>query len=70
MRKLFHTAAAVAALLALSIAANAAEVGARPPVYTPPPIYVAPVSWTGFYLGANIGGACRSRKFNPAGFAW
>ena len=28
MRKLFHTAAAIAALLALSIAANAAEVGA------------------------------------------
>ena len=42
MRKLFHTAAAIAALLALSMAANAAEVGARPPVYTPPPIYVAP----------------------------
>ena len=29
MRKLFHTAAAVAAPLALSMAANAAEVGAR-----------------------------------------
>ena len=71
MRKLFHTAAAIAALLALSMAANAAEVGARPPIYAPPPIYVAPpFSWTGFYLGANIGGACRSRKFNPAGFAW
>jgi hypothetical protein len=38
MSKLFHAAAAVAALLALSMAANAAEVGARPPVYAPPPI--------------------------------
>ncbi len=62
MRKLFHTAA-VAALLAFSMAANAAEVGARPPVYAPPPIYVAPpFSWTGFYLGANIGGTWGRRK--------
>jgi outer membrane immunogenic protein len=59
MRKLFHTAAAVAALLALSMAANAADVGARPPVYAPPPAYVPPplFSWTGFYIGGNIGGA-------------
>src|SRR5258708_14298339 len=58
IRRLFHTAAAAAALWALSLAANAAEVGARPPVYAPPPIYVAPpFSWTGFYLGANIGRA-------------
>src|SRR5262245_47529775 len=63
MRKLFHTAAAVAALLALSIAANAAEVGARPPVYAPPPIYVAPpFSWTGFYIGPNLGGAWSQRN--------
>jgi hypothetical protein len=62
MRKLFHTAA-VAALLAFSMAANAAEVGARPPVYAPPPIYMAPpFSWTGFYLGANIGGAWGRRN--------
>src|SRR5262245_17671356 len=63
MRKLFHTAAAVAALLALSIAANAAEVGARPPDYAPPPIYVAPpFSWTGFYIGPNLGGAWSQRN--------
>src|SRR5215471_9098997 len=68
MRKLFHTAA-VAALLALSMAANAAEVGARPPVYAPPPIYVAPpFSWTGFYLGANIGGAWGRRSVTDSLF--
>src|SRR5215467_1274222 len=68
MRKLFHTAVAVAALLALSMAANAAEVGARPPVYAPPPIYVAPpFSWTGFYLGANIGGAWSQRNLTDKG---
>jgi outer membrane immunogenic protein len=69
MRKLFHTAAAIAALLALSMAANAAEVGARPPVYAPPPIYVAPpFSWTGFYLGANIGGAWGRRNVTDSLF--
>ena len=59
MRKLLHTTAAIAALLALLTAANAADVGVRPPVYQPPPAYVPPppFSWTGFYLGGNIGGA-------------
>ena len=33
MRKLLHTTAAIAALLALLTAANAADVGVRPPVY-------------------------------------
>src|SRR6266481_6917218 len=63
MRKLFHTVAALSALVATSMTANAADVTARP--YSPPPyvppIYVAPVfTWTGFYLGGNIGGAWRN----------
>src|SRR5262249_22564125 len=63
MRKLFHTVAALSALVATSMAANAADVTARP--YSPPPYvppaYVAPVfTWTGFYLGGNIGGAWRN----------
>ena len=67
IRRLFHTAAAVAALLALSMAANAAEVGARPPVYAPPLVYVAPpFSWTGFYFGANIGGAWERRNLTDS----
>jgi outer membrane immunogenic protein len=52
MRKLLHTIAAVSALLTLSMAANAADIGVRPPAYVPPPF-----SWTGFYIGGNIGGA-------------
>jgi outer membrane immunogenic protein len=60
MRKLFFTAAAaVVALLVLSMAAKAADVGVRAPAYTPPPpVYApAPFSWTRFYVGGNIGGA-------------
>jgi hypothetical protein len=50
MRKLFHTTAALSALLATSMAANAADVRARPAPYAPPPpVYVPPpFSWTGF----------------------
>src|SRR5262245_59306152 len=45
------------------MAANAAEVGARPPVYAPPPVYVAPpFTWTGFYVGGNLGGAWSQRN--------
>ncbi len=63
MRKLIHTVAALSALVATSMTANAADVTARP--YSPPPYvppsYVAPVfTWTGFYLGGNIGGAWRN----------
>ena len=63
MRKLLHTTAAMMALLTTSIAANAADVYARPAPYAPPPPVYAPppFSWTGFYLGGNIGGAWANR---------
>jgi outer membrane immunogenic protein len=60
MRKLFHTTAALSLLLATSMAANAADVTARPAPYAPPPPVYAP-QWTGFYLGGNIGGAWANR---------
>jgi outer membrane immunogenic protein len=43
--------------------ANAADVYARPRPYAPPPPVYAPppFSWTGFYLGGNIGGAWAHR---------
>jgi outer membrane immunogenic protein len=76
MRKLFHTAAALSVLIATSMAANAADVRPRPAPYAPPaPAYAPPpFSWTGFYLGGNIGGAWARRdvtdtflgvNFNP-----
>ena len=47
----------------MSVAANAADVGARPAPYAPPPPVYAPppFSWTGFYIGGNIGGAWANR---------
>jgi len=71
MHKLFHAAAALSVLLETSVAANAADVYARP--YAPPPYvppaYVAPVfTWTGFYLGGNIGGAWAHRDVTDSLF--
>jgi outer membrane immunogenic protein len=54
MRKLFYANSASLALLATSLTANAADlyVKAKPPAPVPPPF-----SWTGFYIGGNLGGA-------------
>src|SRR5262249_55555964 len=54
--------------LVTSMAANAADVRARPAPYAPPPPVYAPppISWTGFYVGGNIGGAWVHRDvFDP-----
>ncbi len=53
--KLLCAAALLSSMLGLPMAANAADLGVRPPppapVYAPPP----PFSWTGFYIGGNLG---------------
>jgi outer membrane immunogenic protein len=63
IRNLFHTAAALLGLLSTSMAAHAADVTARPAPYAPPPPVSAlrGFSWTGFYVGGNIGGAWSNR---------
>jgi outer membrane immunogenic protein len=63
MRKLLHTTAALSVLVATSMVANAADVTGRPAPYAPPaPVYAPPpFTWTGFYLGGNIGGAWANR---------
>jgi outer membrane immunogenic protein len=55
MPKLFHTVAALSVFLIASVAANAADM--QVPVKAPPPVMPLPFSWTGFYIGGNLGGA-------------
>src|SRR5450432_61149 len=56
MPKLFHTVAALSVLLVALAAANAADM--QVPVKAPPPVMMPlPFSWTGFYIGGNLGGA-------------
>jgi outer membrane immunogenic protein len=49
---------------------NAADIRARPAPYAPPPPVYAPpsFSWTGFYLGGNIGGAWGHRDVTDTFF--
>jgi outer membrane immunogenic protein len=54
MRASLYTTVAVLALFTIPMAASAADLKARP---APPPPLPPPFSWTGFYIGGNIGGA-------------
>ena len=53
MKKVLMTGVALAALVA--VPAMAADLGRPAPVYKAPPMPVATFSWTGCYLGGNIG---------------
>ena len=76
LKKLLMTAA----ILAVPVAANAADVATKAaPRFAPAP---APYNWTGFYIGANVGYglgnvviddkdcnlSCSSQTLNPNGF--
>jgi outer membrane immunogenic protein len=57
MYKQFSAFVLASSILGFPIAANAADMGPPPaPVYKAAPILPAPFSWTGLYLGGNIGG--------------
>jgi outer membrane immunogenic protein len=65
MKKVLLAAVAGVALMA-GAPAHAADLGRRPTYKAPPPV-VAPVpfvSWTGCYIGANIGGAWTHEDFS------
>jgi outer membrane immunogenic protein len=66
MRKIFAVTATASLLLAAPIAANAADLPIRPA--PPPAYYPPPFSWTGFYLGGNIGGAWAQRDWTDGFF--
>jgi outer membrane immunogenic protein len=66
MPKLFHSLAALSVLLVASVAANAADM--QVPVKAPPPVMPPPFSWTGFYIGGNLGGAWTNSTINDSLF--
>ena len=60
MKKILLATVALVALGA-TMPALAADLGARAPYYSKAPAYVAPIyNWTGFYIGAHLGGAFSS----------
>ena len=59
MRKFYLLSAVVSAVLGLAGAGQAADM----PVKAPPPPVVVPFSWTGFYVGGNIGAARAKRDW-------
>jgi outer membrane immunogenic protein len=61
MKTILLTGVALAALGAMQ-SATAADLGSRAPYYKAP-VYVAPIyNWTGFYIGAHLGGAFSSNN--------
>ena len=58
MKRLYMLSTVALAMVGLSSVGQAADM----PVKAPPPPVVVPFSWTGFYLGGNLGG--KNAKFN------
>src|SRR6478735_7470240 len=59
---------ALAGLLAIGLAAPAQSADMRMPVKAPPPIMAPIFTWTGFYLGGNIGAAWSSNVIRESFF--
>jgi outer membrane immunogenic protein len=66
MRKFIGAAGVLWSVLAMSTAADAADLPVAPaPVYVPPAFF----TWTGFYAGGNIGGAWDRGRWSESLFA-
>jgi len=63
-KRLLLASVAILALVAAG-SASAADLG-RPVYKAPPPVAPPPFSWTGFYIGAHIGGAFSDRDWTDA----
>jgi outer membrane immunogenic protein len=66
--KLFHAVAALWVLLVASVGANAADM--QVPMKAPPPVMPSAFSWTGFYIGGNLGGAWAHRNVTDSFFGF
>jgi opacity protein-like surface antigen len=64
MHKLSHATVTSSALLVTALAANAADMHVKAP---PRPAAAEPYNWSGFYLGANVGGAWSNGSLNIPG---
>lgn len=62
--KLLRASALGSFLLAIPIVANAADMAVK----APPPPAPPPFSWTGFYIGLNLGGAWRNGSWTDSVF--
>jgi outer membrane immunogenic protein len=57
MRRVSQAIAAISASVVLMASGAASAADLRVPVKAPPPVMPPPFSWTGFYVGGNLGGA-------------
>jgi opacity protein-like surface antigen len=63
MKRLLLGSAALAAI-GVTVVAHAADIPTKAP---PAPVYAPPYNWSGFYVGANFGGAWTNGSLNIAG---
>jgi outer membrane immunogenic protein len=63
MRKLLMSATVAIAALTISGAGRAADLPVKPPPMAP---LLSPFSWTGFYIGGNVGGTWADRQLTDS----
>jgi outer membrane immunogenic protein len=59
-------ATAITAIALIGTPAFAADMAVKMPVKSPPPVRAPAYSWTGFYIGGNLGAAFGQHQWDPA----